>query len=69
MGRTKFLMLKIVAMDIDGQEESTTLNITIMDVDDLPPRFLQKPCDDVTAMCEVTVYRQRLIVIFRCPVK
>ncbi|XP_052252154.1 cadherin-22-like isoform X2 [Dreissena polymorpha] len=56
IGTTKFLMLKIVAMDIDGQEESTTLNITIMDVDDLTLRFLRKPCDDVTAMCDVTVY-------------
>ncbi|KAH3691508.1 hypothetical protein DPMN_190751 [Dreissena polymorpha] len=56
MGRTKFLILKIVAVDVDGQEESTTLNITIMDVDDLPPRFLRKPCDDVTTTCDVTIY-------------
>ncbi|XP_052216324.1 protocadherin gamma-A3-like isoform X1 [Dreissena polymorpha] len=56
MGRTKFLMLKIVAVDVDGQEEFTTLNITIMDVDDLPPRFLRKQCDDVTTTCDVTIY-------------
>ncbi|XP_052267423.1 protocadherin Fat 2-like isoform X2 [Dreissena polymorpha] len=56
MGRTKFLMLKIVAVDVDGQKESTTLNITIMDVDDLPSRFLRKPCDDVTTTCDVTIY-------------
>ena len=49
---------KIVSIlkDISGQEESTTLNITIMDVDNLPPCFLRKPSDDVIEMCDVTVY-------------
>ena len=60
---------KIVSIvkDISGQEESTTLNITIMDVDDLSPRFLRKPSDDVIAMCDVTVYTAEIGRHFQVP--